>query len=87
MREIICIAAGFIAGGFMGVVAMSMLQIHRINQYEQKIMKLKKQLEKNNQGARQEMKTTEFFIFMLLDCELILSAVADRNLLKGGEAI
>lgn len=34
-----------VVGGFMGVVVMSIMQINRINQYERKIMKLKKQLE------------------------------------------
>lgn len=45
MTEVICIAAGIIVGGFMGVVVMSIMQINRINQYERRIMKLKKQLE------------------------------------------
>lgn len=45
MTEVVCVAAGVVAGGFMGVVVMSIMQINRINQYERRIMKLKKQLE------------------------------------------
>ena len=45
MTEVVCVAAGVVAGGFMGVVVMSIMQINCINQYERRIMKLKKQLE------------------------------------------
>lgn len=45
MTEVVCVAAGFLAGGFMGVVVMSIMQINRINKYERRIMKLKKRLE------------------------------------------
>lgn len=45
MTEIVCIAAGIVVGVFLGMVVMCMLQINRINQYERRIHRLKKQLE------------------------------------------
>ena len=46
MKEIVCIAAGFMAGGFLGVTVMCIFQINAINKYEMKIAKLRKELEK-----------------------------------------
>lgn len=50
MTEVVCVAAGVVAGGFMGVVLMCILQINRINKYERRIAKLKKQLEEVRNG-------------------------------------
>ena len=50
MTEVVCVAAGVVTGGFMGVVVMSILQINRINQYQTRIMKLKRMLEEARKG-------------------------------------
>ena len=47
MTEVVCVVAGIVVGGFMGVVMMCMFQINRINKYEWKIMRLQKELEEN----------------------------------------
>ena len=47
MREVICVIAGLFTGGIMGVALMCIFQINRINQYEQKILILQKQLEES----------------------------------------
>ena len=50
MTEVVCGAAGVVTGGFMAVVLMCILQINRINKYERRIAKLKKQLEEVRNG-------------------------------------
>lgn len=45
MSEAIFLLIGLFIGGTIGVVMMCLVQIHRINSYEGKIAKLKKQLE------------------------------------------
>ena len=54
MTEVVCVAAGVVTGGFMGVVLMCILQINRINKYERRIAKLKKQLEEVRNGNQRK---------------------------------
>jgi len=47
MKEVICAVVGFVAGGFITIVIMSILQINKIYQYERKIFQLQSKLEEN----------------------------------------
>ena len=44
MREVLCVVFGLGVGAFFGVTVMCILQINRVNQYENKIKQLEKQL-------------------------------------------
>lgn len=46
MIKIILFVVGVTVGGVWGIVIMSLMQINRINAYERKIMRMKKELRK-----------------------------------------
>lgn len=45
MTEVILLTIGVLVGTVIGVVLMCILQINRINHYEEEIMRLRKELE------------------------------------------